>query len=156
MFKVQSVAEAIARYGEIVDGKWADESKWMIIVEMPSWFESQVVNSATGKGTRKIYMNRDMKEPFLQALNNLLFAGVYYEPTTFDGCFVIRSVRGMPGSPSLHSWGIALDFNAGEMPLGSESTWSPEFVKCFTDVGFAFGGNFRRKDPQHFSWGYEG
>jgi hypothetical protein len=156
MFKVSSLAEAKSRYGEIVDGKWADEAKWMVMYDVPSWFALQALNSATGKPTWRIYINKDMVEPLTAALQNVIINGCYQELITFDGVFQIRSVRGMPGSPSLHSWGIAIDLNAASMPLGSESFWSPAFVKSFTDVGFAWGGNFHRKDPQHFSWGYEG
>jgi hypothetical protein len=51
---------------------------------------------------------------------------------------------------SLHSWGIAIDVNAAWNGLGKEPTLTPEFVKCFTDAGFDWGGTWKRKDGMHF------
>ena len=51
---------------------------------------------------------------------------------------------------SLHSWGIAIDVNAFENGLHQEPRLSAGFVKCFTDAGFIWGGNWRRKDGMHF------
>lgn len=155
MFKCGNEAEAVARYGPIQNGQWPGEKNWGVMVPMPEWFSAQVMNPLTGKPCVHIYMNKDLQEPFLAALGNVEAAGVGHEIKTLDGCYNVRSVRGIPGAASLHSWAIAVDMNAGIMPLGAVSTWSPEFVKCFTDVGFAWGGNFKRLDPQHFSWGWE-
>ena len=51
---------------------------------------------------------------------------------------------------SLHSWGIAIDLNAFENGLNMAPKLSPGFVKCFTDAGFEWGGNWQRKDGMHF------
>ena len=153
--KCTSVQDAKSRYGEIINGVWADEAKWMVMFTPPSWFSLQVINSATGKPTGRIYMNKDLVEPLTDALRNLVMAGCYEELKTFGGCFIIRDVRGMPGKPSTHSYGLALDFNEQEMPLGAASKWSDAFVKAFTDAGFTWGGNFKRLDPQHFSLAWE-
>lgn len=150
--KTKTLEEAVARYGTISNGVWSGENKWMKVVHMPSWFQIEVDNNANGKDCEKIYMNRDLEEPLLAALQNLVNEGCYEELNTFDGCWMVRDKRGMTGHPSVHSFGLAIDFNAGKMPLGSESVWSDKFVKCFTDVGFVWGGNFKRKDPMHFQW----
>jgi hypothetical protein len=156
MFKVSSLAEAKSRYGEIVNGHWADEAKWMKTLVCPSWFAIQTLNSATGKDTDHIYMNTDMHEPFLAAIQNLVNEGVEHELKTFDGCFMIRDVRGLPGAMSWHSLGLAIDLNAKSNPLGGPVTFSDKFIKCFTEGGFASGAHFHRKDAMHFSWGAEG
>jgi hypothetical protein len=44
--------------------------------------------------------------------------------------------------------------NAADNKLGQLSTLSPEFVQCFKDAGFTWGGNFSRLDPMHFSLGF--
>lgn len=155
MYRAKSVEEAVARYGPIQNHVWGRELQWMILLHTPDWFATCVINSATAKGCDKIYMNKDLQEPFLAAIEAVKKAGLEGELKRFDGCWNVRDVRGMPGHQSLHSYGLALDFRAADMPLGSESLFTPEFVKCFTDLGFAWGGDFSRKDPQHFSWGYE-
>ena len=69
---------------------------------------------------------------------------------SYNGCYVVRSVRGM-SSPSLHSWGLAIDVNASDFPLGSTKAQDPELIKAFKDAGFFWGGDFKkRKDPMHF------
>jgi hypothetical protein len=71
---------------------------------------------------------------------------------TFDGSFVIRNVRGGT-QPSLHSWGLALDFNAALLPLGSLARFDERVIACFAREGFFNGANFNhRKDPQHFQF----
>lgn len=140
------------RYGQIVSGVWADEAKHCIAIAVPEGFHDVVINSATGKGWRQIYCNKDMVSPLLRALSNVKRAGLISEVKTFDGCFCIRDTRGNPGKISAHSYGLAIDLNAAWNPLGGQSTWSPEFIKCFTEEGFVWGGAFERKDPQHFSW----
>lgn len=154
MFKVSSLEEAKARYGEILDNKWADEGKWMAVMKIPDFFATWI-NTATGKPTTKIYCNKDMVDPLGQVLNNIRDRGLLRELKTFDGCFSIRDVRGIPGQPSCHSYGLAIDINAKENALGKDPVISQELVKCFTDVGFAWGGNFKRKDGMHFSRAWE-
>ena len=98
---------------------------------------------------KKIYCNKDLITPLTNAFKNLIDTGCVKELKTFDGCFNIRKKRGL-NSMSLHSWGVAIDFNAFENGLGKEPKLSKEFVKCFTDAGFDWGGTWRRKDGMHF------
>lgn len=105
----------------------------------------------------KIYMNKAMLLPLTTALSNVFKRDLGEELHTFDGCFCIRKIRGYENDPqawSLHSWGIAIDFNAKDNPLGKEPTMSPQLVACFTDAGFDWGGNFSRKDGMHFQLAY--
>lgn len=71
---------------------------------------------------------------------------------SYDGCFVIRSIRGS-SHPSMHSWGLAIDLNADHFPLGSLKKQNPILTAAFTRQGFFAGENFRhRKDPMHFEY----
>lgn len=70
---------------------------------------------------------------------------------TCDGCFNIRRVRG-GNRPSLHAWGLAIDLNAGEFPLGSHALQNPALVRAFTAEGFFNGSRFHRPDPMHFQY----
>jgi hypothetical protein len=97
---------------------------------------------------KKIYCNKDLVKPLTLAFTNLIERKLVGELKTWDGCFSIRKVRGGQ-SMSLHSWGLAIDLNAAWNGLGKEPQLSSEFVKCFTDAGFDWGGNFSRKDGMH-------
>lgn len=71
---------------------------------------------------------------------------------TEDGCFNIRRVRGA-AALSLHSWGLAIDINASEFPLGSSRHQAPELVEAFRREHFLCGDQFRhRRDPMHFEF----
>lgn len=146
--------QAEERYGEIIDGVWPDESKWCSFFYVPEFISENWINSATGKSTNRIYCNRDLEWPLKLAMGYLVSRGCLAELKTFDGCFNIRDIRGIPGRSSMHAYAAAIDINASENPLGGESKLSPEFVKCFTDAGLVWGGDFHRKDPQHFSLGW--
>jgi hypothetical protein len=98
---------------------------------------------------KKIYLNKDLIKPLSLAFLNLIERGLVDELKSWDGCFNIRAMRGQV-IMSLHSWAIAVDVNAKENPMGKKPKLSAEFVKCFTDVGFDWGGNWHRPDGMHF------
>lgn len=157
---VNTVEDAIKRYGVITPAangqpaKWSDEYKWMVLFNTPDWFQTQV-NGMDGKPCRRIYLNKDMAQPLTTALGLVKDRGLETQLKTFDGCFNIRFVRGTTDQPSTHTYGLALDLNAGENPLNGTPTFSSEIIACFTDAGFTWGGNFKRKDGMHFSFAWE-
>jgi hypothetical protein len=128
--------------------KWGDpaittnELKYMTIWDVPSHLEIGVI-------PKKLYCNKLMIGPLMQAFSNIIDRGLIDELKTWDGCFNVRKKRGLK-SMSLHSWGIAIDINAAWNGLGKEPTMSPRLVKCFTDCGFEWGGVWSRKDGMHF------
>jgi hypothetical protein len=158
--KMTTRASAIQRYGMIDLGHqvWPGQSKWLGLLEVPPELRGNwLVLGLQGSLVKHINCNVDMHLPLLNALKALASLGLTKELKTFDGCFNIRAVRGS-ASVSAHAYGLAIDINAFENKLGSaESKLSPAFVKCFTDQGFDWGGNFHsRKDPMHFSYCWEG
>lgn len=97
----------------------------------------------------KITCNKDMVQPLTDAFTRLVARDFAHEITSFDGCICIRKKVG--GSTwSLHSWGIAIDFNASSNGFGNMPTLSSGFVKCFTDSGFHWGGLWQTPDGMHF------
>lgn len=130
-------AQALKKYGA------PEKQTSMVVWDVPTELEIGVI-------PKKIYCNKDMVDPLSQAFKNLIDRGHVSELKTYDGCFNIRKKRGLT-SLSLHSWGIAIDLNAFENGLGKEPKLSAGFVKCFTDAGFDWGGNWQgRKDGMHF------
>jgi hypothetical protein len=129
-------AQALKKYGD------PTKESSMTVWDIPDHLEVGVI-------PKKLYCNKDMIAPLSQAFTNLISRGKVNELKTFDGCFNIRKKRGL-SSMSLHSWGIAIDVNAAWNQLNMTPTLSPEFVKCFTDAGFDWGGTWTRKDGMHF------
>lgn len=129
-------AQCLKKYGD------PEKELNMILWDVPTELEIGVI-------PKKIYCNKDLVLPLKFAFNNLISRNKVSELKTWDGCFNIRKKRGL-ASMSLHSWGIAIDVNAAWNGLGKEPVLSAEFVKCFTDAGFAWGGTWQRKDGMHF------
>lgn len=129
-------AQCLKKYGD------PTLEKNMMVWDIPVHLEVGII-------PKKLYCNKDMVEPLSKAIKNLIDTGKIAELRTWDGCFNIRKKRGL-SSMSLHSWGIAIDVNAAWNGLGKTPTLSAEFVKCFTDAGFEWGGTWTRKDGMHF------
>ena len=97
----------------------------------------------------RIYGHELLEAPLRRAMRLLVERGLNREWHTYDGCFNIRRMKG--GSKwSVHSWGLAIDLNARDNPYGAEPVLSPEFVSCFTEAGFTWGGTWRTPDGMHF------
>lgn len=128
--------------------KWGDptiasnESKYMTMWDVPADLE-------IGTLPNKVYCNKVMINPLSKAFRNIIDRGLIAQVRTWDGCFNVRKKRGA-SSQSLHSWGIAIDINAAWNGFGKKPTMSPELVKCFTDVGFDWGGVWSKPDGMHF------
>lgn len=128
--------QALKKYGA------PELEKGMVLWDVPTELEIGVI-------PKRIYCNRDLVEPLTKAFKALIQTGKVNELKTWDGCFNIRKKRGL-NSLSMHSWGLAIDVNAAWNGLGKQPTLSKEFVKCFTDNGFEWGGNWSRLDGMHF------
>ena len=129
-------AQALKKYGD------PTKESGMTLWDVPKELEIGVL-------PKRLYCNKDMILPLTKAFKNLISTGCVKELKTWDGCFNIRKKRGL-ASMSLHSWGIAIDVNAAWNGLGKTPVLSAGFVKCFTDSGFEWGGNWTSKDGMHF------
>jgi hypothetical protein len=127
---------ALTRYG------MPDLEAAMVLWRVPP--ECQV-----GAVPSRIYCNKDLVKPLERALRCVLAKGLGDKIRTWDGCFNIRRKR-IGSSPSLHSWGLAIDFNASWNRQGTKGAQDPALVACFTDHGFDWGGTWRNPDPMHF------
>lgn len=127
---------------------------WNISEDFP-WTEDITIGTTQIKW-KKVYINKDFKIKLYDAFKRLEASGLYREIKTYNGCFVERKVRGR-NAISLHSWAMAIDFNSDTERLYQKkdgkfhSNFTPQFVKCFTDSGIFWGGNWNRFDPMHFA-----
>lgn len=148
-----SIEDCVARYGPICAEPmgglvWKQAPEWIKAWQVP---DKIVMRNFKGGLVRWIYANKDIHENLTLAFNNLIQSGCHMELETFDGVFNVRWIRGMPGIPSFHSYGIAIDLNAKQNPLGSKGKWSENFLLAFELAGFYWGGNFKsRPDPMHW------
>jgi hypothetical protein len=97
----------------------------------------------------KLYCNKDIIQPLWQAITNVIKRDLTCHINSWEGCFNIRLKKG-GNSWSLHSWGVAIDFNAATNAFGAEPQMPIALVECFTDAGFDWGGTWTKKDGMHF------
>ncbi len=146
---------AIERYGSIVNGVWAEQDHWLQSLLIPEdWFPNWFILN-TKHQVHSIYCNIDIHAPLFNALKGVKANGGATALHSFDGCANIRNVRGS-NHLSCHAYGLALDINASEEPLGSLGRLPESIVTAFKDQGFDYGGDFHgRHDPMHVSYGWE-
>ncbi len=154
------IEEVRAAYGdikiEIGKGGWN-------IVSPPGWesLNCKIVRDLPGLGDRVVYLHLCAEAPLRAALSSWVALGGngFYEIRTI-GCFNPRPKRvvraagrvGWDEGLSLHSAAVAFDINASSNPMRTPLTCDmpAAFIKCFTDAGFIWGGNFPTPDPMHF------
>jgi hypothetical protein len=138
-----------------------DEGQYMELWQVPKYIHSRIRVLPS-----RIYCNKELPLMLEIAFLNLIDRGFSDELKTWDGCYMIRPIRGyerlveeLMGKGnieaamiylSVHSWGFGIDVNAFENGLGKIPKFTNGFVKCFTDAGFEWGGKWKRKDGMHF------
>ena len=129
-------AQALQRYGD------PRTEAAMTLLNVPT-------DLRIGAVPARIYCNRDLVQPLLRAFQNIRDAGLADELKTWDGCFQLRTKRG-GRTASLHSWGLAVDVNAAWNARGAKPTLSLNFVLCWLEAGFDWGGEWSTPDGMHF------
>ena len=134
--------------------------KNLINIDLSEFADSMAhVRTFDGKPFTSIYGHHLLAEPLKMALRLVCERNLAEELKTYDGCFNIRAMKSS-GSLSVHSWGLALDFNQATNPFQNEysRTWpdlvtdfSDEFIRCFLEAGFEWGGLWTSiHDAMHF------
>jgi|WetSurMetagenome_2_1015567.scaffolds.fasta_scaffold02911_21 hypothetical protein len=85
---------------------------------------------------------------FPSVIETLIARNLIGELKTFDGCFNIRKMTS-GRSYSVHSWGLALDFNAADNSYGSDWSFSDEYYKAWADHGWECGSLWNTPDGMH-------
>lgn len=117
------------------------------------------VRTWNGKRFTEVEGHRVLAGPLTKALRLVCERNLGGQLKTYDGCFAIRKMKG-GDRYSVHSWGLAVDFNAATSPFQTRHSpnWpemvtdlSDEFVRCFAEAGFEWGGLWTSiYDPMHF------
>lgn len=155
--KLKTRADIATIYGAISsDKRWSKKSEFLKAYVIPSKISNDKTYSWVNiydpkkRKVTKIWCHKAMHAFLDKALNNLQSNNLLSDLKEFGGCHNIRSTRGS-NRWSAHSWGLAIDINVKDNGLGKTPKMSKEFVKCFTDAGFGWGGNYNRKDGMHFT-----
>lgn len=155
--KLKTRQEIAQVYGVIsADKIWADKTKYYKPFAIPQNITSHKdynwinVYDPKKRKVTKIWCNSSMHSFLAKALQNLYANNLLSELKEYGGTHCIRATRGTTHW-SAHSWALALDLNMSENGLGKTPKLSKEFVKCFTDAGFGWGGYYSRKDGMHFT-----
>jgi hypothetical protein len=79
--------------------------------------------------------------------------GDLLDPGDFGGCFFPRfaNLKTLSGI-SHHSWGVAVDLNVSQNPLGAEPRLDRRVVDVFEKWGFTWGGRWLVPDAMHFEF----
>lgn len=147
------LADLVHRFGALQLAK--DPRGSGFVIASPAGWESAnmvLVPSLPGYPHR-LYVNKAVVEPLTTALAETQKVCPAYVIKTM-GCFCPRLKR-VNGDLSVHSWGLAVDINADANPLADKliTDMPPEFVMCFKNAGFTWGGQFTgKRDPMHFQY----
>jgi len=99
-----------------------------------------------------LYCNKNIIEPIQLVMKLICENNINNELKTYDGCYNVRQIR-KGNKWSVHSWGLAVDFNAAENQLGmSNYKMHPKIIECFEEIGFVSGARWKRPDAMHFQW----
>lgn len=123
----------------------------------PTWVAENIVTVKlhTGKSVR---LHKLVAQEFAVLFEAACKASGY-TPASVQ-TFVPRHTLWNPSkSLSLHSWGIAIDFDPSSNPMGGKNSklrtpTGQAFVKVFTDAGWTWGGAWKMKDDMHFQRAY--
>jgi len=138
-----------AQFGEIHNGIWIDQATHLKKIMLPAFLLNRWCYA--GKAVRSMLINKVMEKPLYNSWSRINERNLAEHIHSYDGCFVIRPSRS-DQRPSVHSWALAIDVNASSNRLGTRGDMNYELVKCFTDSGFVWGGEWKKPDPMHFQY----
>lgn len=114
------------------------------------------IQTVTWRG-RSFQVNRQVAPIFIAFLDDLYASG--YRPVSIGG-HNDRNIAGT-NTPSLHSYGLAIDIDPGRNPVGpagsNNHALPPNVASLAAKYGLSWGGTWNSyRDPMHFSVAYGG
>ncbi len=124
-------------------------------IEMdPAWRKTNIVSKRLPI-LGSVTCHKTLFPQLRAALDEVISSGLAFaiNPEQYAGCFSPRFIgRDPSGRLSHHSWGAAIDLNAGENATGTRPDQDPRLVEIFEDNGFTWGGRWLVPDGMHFEW----
>jgi hypothetical protein len=151
------VTGVVATFGDprpFVNSKEAWEQNALATVPLPL---PLIYAYDTSQPVRRVRAHRLLAAHLADTLIECLSAGVPVARIKYGGCYMWRAKR-TSNDLSLHAWGIAVDLEPAENPLGEP--WADDgkklhsvIIETFKAHGWFWGGEFQgTKDAQHFQW----
>lgn len=143
----------IQRFGNPLLDKITFEKKFMKVFNY-----SETITTNIPSLGKSIYCNINFYPIYEKFLLELISRNLHTEIKTNDECYQVRSIRGS-NEISIHSWGMAVDLNANDNPLGMDretaikeglTPFTQGFQQTALDIGLVCGYDFSRKDGMHF------
>jgi hypothetical protein len=134
---------------------YVDMGDGMIQID-PDWVARNIVRRAMPLLKGEVVCHRQMVDQLYGALAEIEREGLGHliDPSQYGGCWVPRHIDFNPAKPlSMHSWGLAADFNVSTNGLGMKPQMDPRVVHIFDKWGFVWGGRWSRPDGMHFELG---
>lgn len=107
-------------------------------------------------GGVRLSVRREVAPLFAGFISEIVKGGYDLTARADDWGYVCRYIRGYETQQILsnHSWGLAIDLNAIDHPLGQRNTGVPRFVvEAAYDHGLFWGGDYvNRPDEMHFEY----
>jgi hypothetical protein len=147
-------AGIFAPNGDIIDDK---ERAWRRQILAPCALPAPLGGpdrDGDGKADRvfqTIWCHKLIVVPLTVVLVEIYNDGLWPSLKTFNGCYALRSKRGLT-KLSVHSWAAALDFNSATNRLGTKGDMDPKIVAAFERNGWRWGGRWERPDAMHFQF----
>ena len=139
---------------EEVFGRFAFvEKSGALVAPDEAWVAASILGVKLPIVSQSVECHRKIEAPLLNALKELARAGLAHEVRSCEGCYWPRHKMHDPARElSLHSWGVAIDFNASTNLPGTAGNMHSHVVEVFAKHGFYWGGHFG--DPMHFQYAH--
>ena len=156
MTEAQKYQRLFAKYGNPMEDPKGFQANHMVFWNIPMWIDTHIPALPN-----RLYLSKDIIAPLEAGLNRLISIQAYKEINTYDGCFNIRYIRGSKTKLSIHSWGLAIDLNAANNPLGVTkdqakakglNPFTSLFDEIWAEAGWTCGSSFSRCDGMHFEY----
>lgn len=138
-----------------ITGDWVKNN--IVQVNLAPYIKDHDIHCGNRPWNGRMYVHKLIKKSLIGVFADLQKKDLIKYILTFDGSFVPRHLIWNPKKGlSLHSYGIAMDFNCahngyGVVPPKVGKIGSLRLlVPIFNEHGFVWGGNFKTPDGMHF------
>lgn len=131
------------RYTANADGTISQNQSWV----------SQRITKKTVPLLGEVICHRTMLPQLEGALTEIRDLGLSasIKPEQYAGCYVPRFIQRDGSKPlSMHAWGLAVDINVADNPVGARPKMDPQVVAIMEKWGFRWGGRWSPPDGHHF------